>query len=153
MRELQLKDETIKPVLIAKENQQRPDKDTLSKYSFKSWKLFQLWDQLVVEDGILLRFFVSKTGDEPPAKQLVAPKCIQDSILESLHAGPPGGHLGQAKTLSKLKSRFYWPGHYRDTEYWCRTCSTCATRKTPAPTSERSVAECNCRKSYAASSC
>ena len=133
MRDLQLKDETISPVLLAMEAGQRPDNSTLGQYSFHTRKLFQLWDQLVVEDGVLLHCFVTTTGVEPPAKQMVALKCVQEDILESLHAGPSGGHLGQAKTLSKLKSRFYWPGHYKDTEHWCRTCPTCATRKTPVP--------------------
>ena len=44
-----------------------------------------------------------------------------------------GGHLGKAKTLGKLKSRYYWPGHYLDVQNYCSTWSTCATRKTPAP--------------------
>ena len=58
---------------------------------------------------------------------------LRDTILDCLHAGVAGGHLGQAKTLSKLKARFYWPGHYKDVEYWCRTCPDCASHKTPTP--------------------
>jgi hypothetical protein len=123
----------VGPVLRAKESGQYPNTDILDKYTFKLRKLFQLWEQLVVQNGILVRCFESVTGTEPPAKQLVAPKCIHETILESLHAGPSGGHLGMNKTLGKLKARFYWPGHYRDTEYWCRTCSSCTTRKTPVP--------------------
>ena len=42
------------------------------------------------------------------------------------------GHLGQDKTLSRLKQCFYWPGHWNDVNQWCRTCSICATRKTPS---------------------
>lgn len=41
--------------------------------------------------------------------------------------------MGTAKTLGKLKERFYWPGHYNDTREWCLNCAVCATRKTPAP--------------------
>lgn len=33
--------------------------------------------------------------------------------------------------LSKLKSRYYWPGHYNDVYNWCLSCSNCATRKNP----------------------
>ena len=33
----------------------------------------------------------------------------------------------------KLKERFYWPGQYNDVHDWCRTCTTCASRKTPTP--------------------
>ena len=39
------------------------------------------------------------------------------------------------KTVHKLKQRFYWPGHFRNVENWCRTCHSCVTRKTPAPKS------------------
>ena len=42
-----------------------------------------------------------------------------------------GGHLGQDKTLHRLKERFYWPGHYNDVKDWCQTCGACATRKSP----------------------
>ena len=41
-----------------------------------------------------------------------------------------GGHLGEAKTLSCLKERFYWPRHAKDVQEWCSTCPKCAGRKT-----------------------
>ena len=47
-------------------------------------------------------------------------KCLEDT-------------WGRKKTLSKLKERFYWPGQYNDVRDWCRTCTTCASRKTPTP--------------------
>ena len=50
-----------------------------------------------------------------------------------IHEGITGGHLGEAKTLSKLKERFYWPGHYNDVRDWCQTCKVCAKRKSPVP--------------------
>lgn len=50
-----------------------------------------------------------------------------------MREGSVGGHLGQSKTLEKLKTRFYWPGHYNDLMMWCSTCSVCLTRKSPAP--------------------
>ena len=37
------------------------------------------------------------------------------------------------KTLSRLKERFYWPGHYNDVQNWCGSCSACASRKNPSP--------------------
>ena len=115
IRSLQLKDEIISPVLIAKETKQRPSYDTLSKYTFKTRKLFQLWDQLFVDNGILLRLFLN-TDTQQTYKQLVVPKCLQADILQQLHSGVVGGHLGKAKTLGKLKSQYYWPGHYHDVQ-------------------------------------
>ena len=133
MRMLQLQDDVIAPVLTAKDDDQRPTEDHVRHYSRDTRRLFQMWDQLMMDNGVLVRLFASPTGIEPATKQLVAPKGIQQSILKSLHDGVCGGHLGLKKTLSKLKLRFYWPGHYRDVESWCRTCARCATRKTPTP--------------------
>ena len=33
------------------------------------------------------------------------------------------------KTPHKVKERFYWPGMHQDIKNWCKTCATCATRK------------------------
>ena len=35
--------------------------------------------------------------------------------------------------MSQLCQRFYWPGHWNDVQKWCRTCVSCAKRKTSAP--------------------
>ena len=34
-------------------------------------------------------------------------------ILQQLHDAPSASHLGVAKTLKKISSRFYWPGNVR----------------------------------------
>ena len=133
MRQFQLEDNTIGPVLRAKDEELKPPETVTSHYSIETHRLFQMWEQLVVESGVLIRLFQSPTGKEPPTKQLVAPKSLRDVILSQLHSSITGGHLGEAKTLTKLKRSFYWPGHYKDVESWCRTCSQCATRKSPNP--------------------
>uniref|UniRef100_A0A1X7TQZ1 Integrase catalytic domain-containing protein n=1 Tax=Amphimedon queenslandica TaxID=400682 RepID=A0A1X7TQZ1_AMPQE len=131
---LQLEESTIGPVLQAKESCTfRPTDQSLTYYSMATCRLLQLWDQLVVKDGILYRLFMTPVADEPPTRQLVAPKSLHNTILHNLCTGISGGHLGQAKVLSKLREHFYWQSHYKDTEYWCRTCPKCATRKTPIP--------------------
>ena len=99
LRDFQLQDGTISPVLTAKEENSRPSEDSIAQHSTETRRLFQMWDQLVVEEGVLLRLFVSPTGTNPTAKQLVVPKCLHQSILGNIHAGATGGHLGQAKTL------------------------------------------------------
>ena len=65
--------------------------------------------------------------------QLMVPNKFRQDILRNLHEGITGGHLGEAKTLGKLKERFYWPGHYNDVRGWCQTCKACAKRKSPVP--------------------
>lgn len=130
IRNLQLEDDVISHVLKAKEQNSKPAKDSVTKFSIKTRKLFQLWDQLQVVDNILFRTFYSTDSNET-WKQLVVPSAIQSEILEHVHAGSVGGHLGQTKMLQKLRDRFYWPGHYNDVVRWCATCSSCSTRKSP----------------------
>ena len=63
-------------------------------------------------------------------EQLV-PKALQNEVLCQLPEGIGGGHLSIDKTLSRLKERFYWPGHHMDVTNWCRSCKTCVSRKDP----------------------
>ena len=56
---------------------------------------------------------------------------LRDEVLEDLHEGALGGHLGMEKMLARVKERFYWPGHHKDTQNWCRNCATCSARKNP----------------------
>ena len=132
LRQLQLEDKVIAPVLRARENNEQPQSEEISGFSLHTRRLFQMWDQLLVTEGLLTRLFQGP-GKQVKYTQLVVPQVLQSQILEELHAGPVGGHLGQEKTLSKLKMRFYWPGHFNDVKMWCDTCPTCTTRKTPVP--------------------
>ena len=58
---------------------------------------------------------------------------MKEEVLRDLHEGVMGGHLGEDKTLEKVKERFYWPGYHNDVKNWVNTCSDCAARKTPIP--------------------
>ena len=64
---------------------------------------------------------------------MVIPKAMRMEVLEELHGGISGGHLGEDKTLQKLKQRFYWPGHWQSVREWCRNCVSCSRRKNPTP--------------------
>ena len=58
---------------------------------------------------------------------------LREELLQDLHAGVMGGHLGAEKTLGRLRERFFWPGNTRDVTEWCRTCANCVTKKMPVP--------------------
>ena len=66
----------------------------------------------VLKDDVLYRQFEDTTGNQH--LQAVIPKVSRSDILHQLHDGALGGHLGEAKTLSRLRERFYWPGHAND---------------------------------------
>eukprot|EP00731_Ephydatia_muelleri_P035045 Em0093g14a len=138
MREEQLQDDVVGPVLKAVESDLLPKKDELKQFSIGTRRLFQLWDQLKVKGGVLHRNFVG-TKEVRPCLQLVVPMSQRKIVLAELHEGVTGGHLGQEKTLMKLKERFYWPGHWNDVQNWCNTCAACISRKTPAPKQRASL--------------
>lgn len=65
--------------------------------------------------------------------QLLVPASLRKRVLEETHDGLCGGHQGEEKTFQKLKLSHYWPGYFNSVRDWCRTCTACASRKTPAP--------------------
>ena len=108
---LQLDDPVVGIVLKAKEIGKRPFDKTV-KDNPKSRRLLQLWGQLVLKEKLLFRKFESQDGTSH--LQWVVPEKLQKEILDELHSGELSGHLGEEKTLSHLKERFYWPGHWND---------------------------------------
>lgn len=134
LREAQLNDPTLGPLLQGKENGEKPSSEQLGNLSRSSRHLLQLWEQLTVHNGILCRRFDSPDGSSSTL-QIIVPAVLRDEVLSDLHEGTIGGHLGIDKTLARLKERFYWPGHFNDVRDWCMNCGTCASWKTPSPKS------------------
>ena len=135
IRQLQLQDPVLGPVLRALEGKQKPHADHLKSERPECRRLFQQWDQLQAKNGQLWRLFENDKGSSV-RYQLVIPTILRTEVLQELHAGVASGHLGEEKTMRRLKERFYWPGQWNDVRDWCRTCPTCATRKT-APQKSR----------------
>ena len=114
VREAQLADPELGPLLRGKQHAKKPDMEEMKSMSRSSNRLAQIWDQLVVRNGVLFRKFL------PPVSTRGVLQKVVPRVLSDLHAGTMGGHLGVDKTLSRLKERFYWPGHYNDVQEWCR---------------------------------
>ena len=108
IRELQLQDEFIGPLLRAKETSTKPV--VPDKADPKYRKLVQIWDQLILRDGLLWRYFEDVRGTGG-VYQLVVPLSLKEVVLKGVHEGVAGGHFGVEESLGKLKERFYWPGH------------------------------------------
>ena len=51
-----------------------------------------------------------------------------------MHDIQASGHLGIKKTLSRLRTRYYWPGCQNDVKVYIGGCEKCAKRKGPIPT-------------------
>ena len=135
LHQKQLDDDPIGLLLSAIEKGERPTSDVVRGQGPEAQRLAQLWDKLLVEEGVLKRRYEDSQGHSTRL-QLVVPRSMRKEVLQELHAGALEGHLGEEKTLLKVKERFYWPGMQSDVQDWCRTCATCATQKT-APTKNR----------------
>ena len=138
IRQLQLSDPSLGPILRAVEINHKPHQDQLKSWSQESRRLMQFWETLLVKDGTLWRL---PTGDGQQF-QLVVPFILRDHILDDLHAGMVGGHMGEEKLVHRLLERFYWPGCAERAKEWCRTCPECVTRTTGGP---KRTAELNLR--------
>ena len=128
LRQMQAADSCISETLKAKERDLQPSPEYAKGQSIASCRLLQQWDQLMVHDGVLWRYYAQPL-EEQAWWQLVVPKELQEAVLTEVHEGISGGHLEKDKTFHHLKERFYWSGHYNNVQEWCSTCASCATRK------------------------
>ena len=77
-----------------------------------------------VHNDILHRVFTPRSGGNV-TKQIVVPKSLRQSILNSAHDAPLAGHMAAGSTLKRMSPYFYWPGFKRDVTNYCRSCDHC----------------------------
>ncbi|KAK9731008.1 Integrase core domain [Popillia japonica] len=85
-----------------------------------------------IKNGILYRRNDNNNGKP---LLLVIPFNLRHEILYSNHNDPISGHLGIARTLDKIRRKFYWDGLVKDVKNYIRGCPDCQTRK--GPTNQR----------------
>ena len=130
LQQSQLADPTLAPILRGKESGTRPGPESFTTRSKAVRRLLQIWDQLVVHQGVLCRR-LKPMGGSPERLQTLIPEVLQEEVIKDLHEGAVSGHLEIDKTLGHLKERFYWPGHHDHVRDWCRKCVACAQRESP----------------------
>ncbi|UYV76039.1 hypothetical protein LAZ67_13002298 [Cordylochernes scorpioides] len=60
---------------------------------------------------------------------VVAPKQSVSEIMKTAHDIPEAGHMGVAKTVHRIKQRFYWKGLEEDVRKYVRSCKVCQAFK------------------------
>ena len=91
MRDLQLKDDCIGQLLLAKETDQQPLQDQAKGQSIEYRRLLQQWDQLSVRNGVLGRYCVQPSEDKGWL-QLVVPRTLREEVVKEAHEGISGCH-------------------------------------------------------------
>ena len=112
---------------------QRPGRDLAASQSPATRKLWLLWQQLIVRNGVLYKRWVT-TDKTQSYLQLVVPKELQNTILRATHDAVTSTHLGVKKTVHKTKHKFYWYRLKESVRNWIRKCAKCGARKRPHKT-------------------
>ena len=100
-----------------------------------------LFDELTIRHGFLCRQYENLKTGQMIFQQVVPPALVQN-ILLSLHSDHKSSNLGVTKTLEKVRSRFYWPGHKRDVEVFVASCFVCQKRNSPTKKHIHSLRAC-----------
>ena len=128
----QLKDPYVARLISLVDSGIFPQKDELKTEHPDVIKYLRHWKNLSLENGILYRHTII---NNERIKQLILPSHYRDLALTHLH--DEVGHQGQDRTLSLVRSRFFWPGLEADVEHKVRNCERCIKRKTiPRPSAE-----------------
>ena len=56
---------------------------------------------------------------------LIIPESLRKPLFDHYHAGPSAGHMGEYKTLYRMRMRFFWPGLRNDVKKWVKGCANC----------------------------
>ena len=65
--------------------------------------------------------------DEKYISLIIVLASLRRIIFSHYHAGTSGDHMGEYKTLFRIKMRFWWSGMRRDIKLWIKACAVCIT--------------------------
>ncbi|KAJ8934683.1 hypothetical protein NQ318_015152 [Aromia moschata] len=86
-------DPNLKPIVNWKKEGRKPTWEEVSRYSPTVKSYWAQWNSLVLSDGLLKRVLEKSDGTEE-RKQLIVPRNRVPEVLEEIHNGSTGGHLG-----------------------------------------------------------
>ncbi|KAJ8953487.1 hypothetical protein NQ318_023608, partial [Aromia moschata] len=98
-------DPNLKPIVNWKKEGRKPTWEEVSRYSPTVKSYWAQWNSLVLSDGLLRRVLEKSDGTEE-RKQLIVPRNRVPEVLEEIHNGSTGGHLGVTKTLGKVREPY-----------------------------------------------
>ncbi|XP_042889542.1 uncharacterized protein LOC122264610 [Penaeus japonicus] len=95
----------------------RPSWEAVAAKSPTTKCLVDQWETLRVDQsGVLVKHWVPLSKVDSDTWVIVVPRAMHAELLRELHAGV--GHLGEKKTLSRLRQHFYWVDMRCDVSEW-----------------------------------
>ncbi|CAK8692643.1 unnamed protein product [Clavelina lepadiformis] len=140
-------DEDISPLFRWLEKGVRPNYRSVKKLSAVLRHYWSVFGKLSQRNGILYYRDENCTQPGESVYRLILPAKLRLKVLRNLHdERVGGGHLGIAKTSSKIRNRFYWARWRREVEDYCRRCLGCEFNKKPSKSSRAELIPSNeCR--------
>ena len=129
-RQSQLEDPNLKQVIQLMEGEKWFGRKIRKSDSAEFKSLLRMKRSLALQDGILYRKVKSdNSSSKSVVWQLLVPKVFRARALAGCH--DEVGHQGNARTLSLLRERFFWPGMFEDVSQYISVCDRCTRRKKP----------------------
>jgi transposase InsO family protein len=104
---------------------ERPPYSAIAQLSSVSKSLWYQWERMYRQDGLVYRQWESPDGLTIRG-QLYVPSSHREELLNLVHSGMTGEHLGRLKTEEQVSRRAYWPSWTSDVRLWLKRCETCA---------------------------
>lgn len=109
---------------------QRPGWQEVSALGPELKAFHSQWGNFELHDGVMYRRWQAP-GRGTDLLQLLVPRKLRAQVLQVVHGSVGAGHFGNAKTLHRLRQRFYWPNCRRDVELHVHCCDACTAQKGP----------------------
>uniref|UniRef100_A0AAV2LHK1 Gypsy retrotransposon integrase-like protein 1 n=1 Tax=Knipowitschia caucasica TaxID=637954 RepID=A0AAV2LHK1_KNICA len=117
---LQKADSVLATLHTWKETGTLPTKDEVMLEGPAVRKFWLCWPQVTLRQGVLY-YSWDRIGDQHPTQLLLVPSSMQKEILQSCHNPPYSGHLGEAKTLQRVRQSYHWYGMGRDVQLFVKS--------------------------------
>jgi hypothetical protein len=93
-------------------------------------------NRVALQNGRLVAFQKLSSSNRPLAL-IIVPETLQKIIFDAYHANPSAGHLGEYKTLHRIRLRFLFPNCRSKVKDWIQKCPECIlSRSGTKPNSE-----------------
>lgn len=129
IRKYQLEDKDLHVLITWIEKQITPTQQDLYLSSSTVKKFWLCHSQLHMISGVLYYWWEELQQNR---YLLMVPTVLQAEVLKGCHDCPTAGHLGQQKTLLRVKRKYIWHGMSTDVKIYVRACKICNTQKKPS---------------------
>jgi hypothetical protein len=104
-----------------------PPWDAVAHMSEASKSLWRQWPRLKVDNNILYRRFDKVSlSSKTVSWQVILPRGRRQQLINLVHSGVNGGHLGRRRTEAGVSRRAYWPAWTSDVRRFLQRCDLCA---------------------------